>query len=303
MSSSRGALARLHGPVTRAAVATAGALALVVAALAASAAPAGAQTPGRYVALGDSYTAGPLIPNQTLQPLGCLRSDQDYPAEVQRALGFSQFVDASCSGADTGDMTGEQGVWPGPNPPQFDRLTADTTVVTLGIGGNDIGFSSILESCATLEPWTSPCRSTYTAGGVDQLAQRIQATAPKLAAVIQGIRQRSPNAHVFVVGYPAILPDTGYGCWPSLPIAWNDVTYLRSTEKALNAMIAQQAAANGAVYVDVYAPSIGRDACRSSSTRWVEPLVPVNAAAPVHPNARGMDGMGAVVAAAIRAHA
>ena len=67
-------------------------------------------------------------------------------------------------------------------------------------------------------------------------------------------------------------------------------------------MLATQAAANGAVFVDTYGPSIGRDACRSSSTRWVEPLVPANPAAPVHPNARGMDGMGAVVRAAIDAH-
>jgi hypothetical protein len=67
-------------------------------------------------------------------------------------------------------------------------------------------------------------------------------------------------------------------------------------------MLAQQAQANGAVYVDVYTPSIGRDACAGSSTRWVEPLVPANPAAPVHPNARGMDGMSSVVTAAIRAH-
>ena len=78
--------------------------------------------------------------------------------------------------------------------------------------------------------------------------------------------------------------------------------YLRNTHKALNAMLAQQAAANGAVYVDVYTPSIGRDACRGSGTRWVEPLIPGNAAAPVHPNARGMDGTAAVVVGAINAN-
>jgi hypothetical protein len=54
---------------------------------------------------------------------------------------------------------------------------------------------------------------------------------------------------------------------------------------------------------DVYTPSIGRDACRDSGTRWVEPLITGNAAAPVHPNARGMDGMATVVAAAINARA
>lgn len=276
-------------------------LAVAAVAVGLSPAPAGAQAPGRYVALGDSFTAGPLIPNQSLQPLGCLRSDQNYPHEVQRALGFGQFADVSCSGADTDDMTSEHGVFPGPNPPQFNALTADTTVVTLGIGGNDIGFGSIIENCVSLSPFGSPCRDRYTSGGVDQLAQRIAATAPDIAATIQGIRARSPQADIYVVGYPTIVPDSGSGCWPSLPIAWSDVGYIRSTHKALNAMLAQQAQANGATYVDVYTPSIGRDACRSSGTRWVEPLIPGNAAAPLHPNARGMDGMAAAVTAAIRA--
>lgn len=263
--------------------------------------PAAAAEPGRYVALGDSFTAGPLIPDQSLNPLGCLRSDQNYPHEVQRARGYSQFRDVSCSGAKTDHMTRTHNVWPGPNPPQFDALTADTTVVTLGIGGNDIGFSEVIESCATLNPFGTPCRDRYVRNGVDELAARIQQAAPKVAAVIQGIHQHAPDATVFVVGYPTILPDTGVGCWPSMPIAWNDVSYLRNTHKALNAMLAQQAAANGAVYVDTYTPSIGRDACRSSIVRWVEPLIPGNAAAPVHPNARGMDGMAAVVDAAIGA--
>src|SRR5690606_8711923 len=121
-----------------------------------------------------------------------------YPQEVQRALTFGQFVDVSCSGATTRHMTEEHGVFPGPNPPQFDALTADTDVVTLGIGGNDIGFAGIIEECVTLSPFGSPCRNKYVANGVDTLAQRIQSTAPKIASTIQGIRQRSPGAAVFV---------------------------------------------------------------------------------------------------------
>jgi hypothetical protein len=60
--------------------------------------------------------------------------------------------------------------------------------------------------------------------------------------------------------------------------------------------------ANGAVYVDVYTPSIGRDACRERHALGGT-ADPGNPAAPVHPNARGMDGMAAVVAAAINAPA
>jgi hypothetical protein len=164
---------------------------------------------------------------------------------------------------------------------------------------NDIGFTSILENCATANPFAHPCRDKYVVNGHDTLADRIAATASKVAAVLAGIHARSPGARVFVVDYAAILPETGSGCWPQVPIAFSDVPYLRSVEKNLNAMLAQQAAANDARIVDDYTASIGRDACKSSSTRWVEPLVPANAAAPFHPNARGEAGIATVVVGAV----
>ena len=102
-----------------------------------------------------------------------------------------------------------------------------------------------------------------------------------------------------MVGYPAILPETGSGCWPSMPIAFNDVGYLRAKTKELNAMLATQAAAHGATYVDTYTPGIGRDVCKSAGTRWVEPIIPGNLAAPVHPNARGEAGIAAAVVSAV----
>jgi lysophospholipase L1-like esterase len=220
-------------------------LALVVPGTAAARKP-----PQSYVALGDSYTAGPLIPLQETDPLGCLRSDHNYPHLVAAALGVSNFRDPSCSGAETEDMTMPQGVSPGPNPPQFDRLAADTQLVTIGIGGNDIGFSEIVENCSASMPSGHPCQDHYVVNGRDELAERIAATAPKVAAVLDGIHQRSPKARIFVVGYLAILPESGPGCWPQMPIAPDDVPYLRETEKKLNAMLAAQAAANGAKYVD-----------------------------------------------------
>ena len=106
---------------------------------------------------------------------------------------------------------------------------------------------------------------------------------------------------MLVVNYAAILPETGSGCWPQVPLAYADVPYLRAKQKALNAMLQTAAANNGATYVDDYTASIGKDACRSSGTRWVEPLVPGNAAAPFHPNARGMAGVAVSVAASTSA--
>src|SRR5262249_55933713 len=148
----------------------------------------GARTPPpSYVALGDSYTAGPLIPLQETDPLGCLRSDHNYPHLVAGALGVSDFKDPSCSGAETRDMTNAQDLDPGPNPPQFDSLDRGTQLVTLGIGGNDIGFTEIAESCASPTPTGHPCQDRYVVNGHDELAERIDATALKVAAVLDGI--------------------------------------------------------------------------------------------------------------------
>jgi lysophospholipase L1-like esterase len=251
----------------------------------------------RYVALGDSFAAGPLIP-LPLAPLGCLKSSNNYGHIVQRRLGFAEFRDPTCSGAETDDMTQTQNVSPGPNPPQFNSLSPDTALVTLTIGGNDIGFSGLAEDCVSLLPFGSPCRNRYVQGGQDEISRRIEETAPKVDAVLDGIRERSPAARVLVVNYSAILPHNGNGCFPRMPIARGDVTWLREKHLELNAMLADQAADNGAGLVDVYAASVGRDACASSSVRWVEPFIPSTAAAPLHPNLRGMRAMADMVVAA-----
>ena len=271
---------------------------LVVAALAALAAFSGVARGAGYVALGDSYTAGPLIPNP-VPPYGCLKSSNNFPHLTAPRIGLS-LRDASCSGAKTDDMTSPQEVeFDGPNPPQLDALDAGTTVVSVTIGGNDIGFSEIAQGCVTVNPFGSPCRDKYASGGQDTIAERIAATAPKVAAVLQGVHGRAPAARVFVLNYAAIFPETGFGCWPQMPIAFADVPYLRAKQRQLNAMLANQAAANGASLVDWYGASIGHDACKSPLVRWVEPLVPINPAAPIHPNKAGMQGAADVLTAAV----
>src|SRR3954462_5030305 len=142
-----------------------------------------------YVSLGDSYVAGPFIPLPTPQPWGCLKSDHNYAHLSAPKLGLD-LRDPSCSGAETDDMTASQGVGPDPNPPQFDALGSDTTLVSLGIGGNDIGFSSLAEDCFSTSPNGSPCRDKYVVKGVDEGSQRIAGTAPKGGAVLQQIHTR-----------------------------------------------------------------------------------------------------------------
>jgi hypothetical protein len=254
---------------------------------------------GGYVSLGDSYAAGPVIPIQ-ISPYGCLKSDHNYAHLAAPRLGLV-LRDPSCSGAKTDEMTGSEWVSAGlPNPPQFGALRADTRLVTLGIGANDIGFTSLIGTCFSYQRRGSPCRDAYTAGGVDAVSSRIAATGAKLASVLQGIHSRSPGAKVLVVNYPAIVPDSGPGCFPFLPVADGDVPWLRAKMKELNQMLAGEAAANGAKVVDWYTASIGHDACKPPVVKWVESRAPSNAAAPVHPNLFGMMAVANLVVAAAR---
>jgi lysophospholipase L1-like esterase len=263
------------------------ALALLVAAGAPTAGAGPTEPVGAYVALGDSFAAGPLIPTQIDIP-GCIRSDHNYPHLVAAAI-QAPLRDATCSGATTEDMTAPQNVSGGPNPPQFDQLGADTTAVTINIGGNDTGYLDIVVSCLSGDPAGTPCQDRFVVGGVDEISNRIAATAPKVAAVLQGIRDRAPAAQIFLVGYLQILPDSGPGCRDRLPFADADVPYLQAKQRELEAMLAAQAAANGAAFVDAFAASAGHDACQPVGVRWVEPLAGAQSGAPVHPNALGME--------------
>jgi lysophospholipase L1-like esterase len=266
--------------------------ALVV--LATGASRAAAADPGPYVALGDSYTAAPLVLNQVGRPAGCGRSDNNYPSFVARALSIASLRDVSCSSATTQHMLAPQPVAFGINAPQFDGLRSDTRLVTIGIGGNDVGLVGAAVTCAQLgltAPTGTACRSRFTAGGSDHIVAQIAATAPSIAVTIRGIRARSPMARILLVGYPAVLPRTGSGCYPLVPLSPDDVRYFDGLIIQTNTMLAEQAAANGAEFVDTYLDSVGHDVCTLPGTRWFEGLVPTAPAYPLHPNELGMQSM------------
>jgi lysophospholipase L1-like esterase len=275
------------------------------------------QSPARtlYIALGDSYAAGPGMPTQFDVPSGCERSSHSYPVLVagHLALSASQFRDASCSSAVIADLTAPRNTGSTTDPPQLSMLSADATLVTLGIGGNDLGFRSILTRCVELDALgvlvaetfhatdnRAPCRTSYTSGGADEIQQKIQAASVALAAALLRIHDLVPRARVLVVGYPDLLPASdGGACARVLGITSGDVDYLNNEELQLNRMLSSQATAAGDGYVDTYTPSIGHDACAAPSIRWIEPLVPAAPTAPMHPNAVGQQGIADAVERAI----
>ncbi|MFF7381344.1 GDSL-type esterase/lipase family protein [Streptomyces griseoluteus] len=263
--------------------------------VAGSVVPAAAESHGhgtRYVALGDSYTSGPLIPDQV--DAGCARSNRNYPSLVASARRVGAFADVSCSGATTAQMWAAQGG----NGPQLDALDRRTGLVTVQIGGNDVGFGSIIATCARLgaaDPTGNPCERSYQAAGYDELTAAAARTAPKVDRVLRAVRARAPHARVLLVGYPDLLPDDGSGCFPSVPFARGDFPYLRDTGKRVNLMLRLVAAWNGVEYVDTYGPTVRHDMCKAPGERWIEPLRPASPAAPAHPNAQGEAAMARAV--------
>jgi lysophospholipase L1-like esterase len=258
---------------------------------------------GPIVALGDSYTAGNLVPLLDGSiPVGCFRSSVAYPRRVAAALhDAAGLVDAACSGAGTADMTAPQATSAGTNPPQLDSVTASDSLVVLSLGGDDTGFLNVLRTCIRLSwtnPFGSPCKRHYAGSGTDQLAARVTGEAPKMAAVLEAIRAKAPNARVLLVGYLDLFPMHG-GCWPAVPITDGDIAYLRGIELRLNAMLATEAAATGVTFVDTYDATIGHDFCQRSSARDVEGLLPATLTAPFHPNSRGQAAIATQVLAAV----
>lgn len=234
-----------------------------------------------YVAIGDSFVAGPLVQAQANMPLlGCMQSSVNYPKRLAEELGITDLTDVSCSGAVMSHLYEAQF---DDTPPQLDALRPETDLVTVGIAGNDFGFSQVLMECAKrslTNPLGSPCADHYG----DELDQRIEGLRGEVSGVYADIAERSPNATVLSVGYLQILPESG-GCWPSTPISRGDVPFLDAAQTKLNAMLQEEATAQGAVFVDTF--ERGHDVCQGSSTRWVEGLIPEDGA-PIHPNNLGM---------------
>lgn len=266
-----------------------------------SAAPSGpvATRSGRYVALGDSFTAGPLIPTTDLAG-GCARSDHNYPSLVADALDVKTFVDVSCSGAKTHDLTGVQRPFGDSRvPPQLRVLTPDTTLVTLGIGGNDLDlFATLIGTCTRLrstDPQGSPCARQLAANGPD-LETAIGTISSRVATALRTIRTRAPRAKVVLVGYLRLVPDRG--TCVGLPLAAGDYAEGRRISQTLDRALQRAARRTNVAFVDMYAASRGHDIC--SKRPWVNGSVTNRQKAlAYHPFASGMRAVAREVTSAL----
>ncbi len=242
-----------------------------------------------YVALGDSFAAGPLIlPQETGGP--CFRSSVNYPHLLARALDAQVFRDVTCSGATTANVltTPQPSGFPGvaPVPVQLDAVTSTTTLVTLSIGANDADLVDIVSGCLSLLPLGPSCRTTLTAGGVDRGAEAVDAVAPRIAATLDAVRARAPQARVLITSYANYIRPGG--CYPVQPIRGEDADYVQGLVGRLGALTRAVAADHGAEYVDLIGPGAGHDGC-ALLRNWVTFVTPgvTLGLVPLHPTALG----------------
>jgi lysophospholipase L1-like esterase len=201
-----------------------------------------------YAALGDSYASGVGTREYFDDSGDCRRSPKAYPQLWADSHDVGNFAFVACSGAVTGDV----------NSNQLDKLNADTTLVTISVGGNDIGFSGVIQDC--LLGTDSSCDDAVS-GGEEKARNELPG---KLDTTYANIRQAAPNAKVVVIGYPRLneLGDCG------IP-GYSDTKRKRINEGAdvLGEVISDRAGAAGFTYVDTRDAFAGHGVC--SSDEWI----------------------------------
>jgi len=289
---------------------------------AAAAVPAAATSSLEYVALGDSYSAGlGLTPTTRLPVPKCGQSEVNFPHRVAEQLGLD-LTDVSCSGATTADIT-TAAQFDGANP-QLDALSDSTDIVTLTIGGNDLGFVTVAATCAAAsaegpllqQSNQQNCESYFAHAGADNPATVLSdLVVPALASTYSAIADAAPNARVFVLGYPNLFRDAANipesGCFTqlgtepsSLPVGTTDLAYLHGVESALDAAIQSSAADAGFTYVPTFAESLGHDVCSGTDEEYVNGAIVAGfglAPGSLHPNERGAAFLAAAAQDAIEA--
>ncbi len=220
-----------------------------------------------YVALGDSYSSG--TGTRTYYDSGCQRSNYAFAKLVDTQRADTDVVLAACSGARTGDVLANQ----------VGSLTSGTRWVSITIGGNDAGFSSVITECAQ-PAWASDCN-----GAIDSAQSYITGTLPgQLDSVYAAIKQRSPSATVIVLSYPRLF--MGEDCNAGTFFSGSEMTRLNQTADLLRDVTRGRATAAGAQFVfkDAIPPFVGHAVC--SSTEWINGLSnPIGES--YHPNVTG----------------
>ncbi|WP_314038237.1 SGNH/GDSL hydrolase family protein [Dietzia sp. CH92] len=247
-----------------------------------------------YVALGDSYAA---FGDQSDVAAPCARSASNYPGQLDESPAVGELTDVTCGGAVTSDMFEAQ--HPGVAP-QLEALDEDTDLVTLSIGGNDVGFGSIV-GCITGGAPGSPrdCESEL-GSTVSGLIADVYGEDGAVDEIYAEIAERSPGATVIATQYLPLMPATdAAGCQFTQFIGTENLEWAREITQAINDAVDEAARRNGHVSA-LPVDSTDRSGCAPASERWVVFLDgSENNAASFHPTALGQQAMADAIAAAL----
>lgn len=255
----------------------------------------GRQTPTgnpEYVALGSSFAAGAgLGPLQDGSPLLCARSVNSYPQKLAKQLDLP-IVDMSCGGAVTKHLLKGGQFFQGPQIRVVDKRTR---LVTITVGGNDLGYVGDLSMLAARNSgsafgwavrqfWGGPAKERDYA-----LLQR------ELTAVIRAVRLRAPDAVIVLATYPTILPPTGTCARLGLTDA--EAQMMRGVQNSFAETSAAVARKTGALLVDMNALGTEHHAC--SATPWTYGWTNAGKA-PFHPTEAGAKATADAITQALR---
>jgi lysophospholipase L1-like esterase len=251
----------------------------------------------RYVALGSSMAAGPGIqPGAVGAPRWSGRSARNYAHLLAERLSL-ELVDVTFSGATTAHILADR---QHAAPPQVDALDGSEDLVTITIGGNDVGYVPLLMAAALPRPVRRlPLLGPRIAELLDR-GMRDRALAEvsdSLCAVGKAVCARSPRARVLFVDYLTLLPPAGTR---AAPISEADADLGRHVATTLERVTADAAAATGCEIVGVGAASRDHHAWSvepwtTTPAKYVVPLP--GRPAPLHPNAAGMRAVAELVSA------
>ncbi|MGF7122270.1 GDSL-type esterase/lipase family protein [Rhodococcus sp. AG1013] len=183
---------------------------------------------------------------------------------------------------------------------QLEALSADTDLVTVTIGANDINLVTTAPCCLNPLPerYGTSCADAFTAGGVDQQRPLVDQVAPQWGTALDEIRAHAPNAEIVVVGYGTYTPPGG--CPDRQPMWPRGADYLQNVIDSVDDAMAAQARSRAMAFVDIRTVTSGHDICADVSRAHYAGVVPAESAVPLHPTALGMQAIGAYVAEQIR---
>ncbi len=241
-----------------------------------------------YVAMGSSFAAGPGIATQQAT---CGRSDHNYPHLVAAALNLA-LTDVSCGGATTGNVLDTP---QGAAAPQLTALAADTALVTLTIGGNDLTYSRSTARCGGATA-ADRCTEKLDRTAIDEAAERLPA---RLGEVIDAIRAKAPKAVIVMVTYPRVVPPAAERC-AAVGLVDADADYLAALGLRLEAAMTSAAKAKGVLLADAFVLGAGHGPCADDANRWINGARAQGSGASFHPTAKGHEEMARLVLAALQ---